>query len=58
MAPAANPETAKGAHLNPKYIQGFQSLLAGGELKLSMPAHAGEESGQKVIVRCWVSQRE
>lgn len=60
MDPAANPGMASIAHLNPKYspCQGFQFILAGGELGLSVPAPAGEESGQKVVVRCWVSQRE
>lgn len=54
MGPAANPETASTAHLDPKYspCQGFQFILTGGELELSVPAHAGEESGQKVVVRC------
>lgn len=54
MGPAANPETVNVAHLNPKYspCQGFQFVLADGELELSVPAHVGEESGQKVVVRC------
>lgn len=54
MGPAANPETASSAHLSPKHspCQGFQFSSAGGEMELFMPAHAGEESSQKVIVRC------
>lgn len=49
MGPAANPETVSTAHLDPKYSpgQGFQFILTGGELEVSVPAHAGESHVRK-----------